>query len=742
MNRAELHLHTKLSDDISIIGAEEIIIKAEQFGISSLGITNLNNLQDFDEISKYAKGTSLKIIYGAELICPKGKITIIAKNNDGIKELYRVVSSLEKGVIDLSVLKENRKNLLIGSAGNDGELFGKINTENEDVLEKIAAFYDYFEIYPAKTQSDKETNKKIYALGEELGVPTIAVSNAHYLSKNDSVCRDIVRAEGESTEEDDGNLYLRSTEQLLREFSYLGDKAAKDAVINNTKLIADLTEPVTPLKAETYFVKLDNDYSTIEEICINKANEIYGRPLPQMVEYRLQTELDFIRKNDFASIYLIAYKMAKNLKDNSHIYSVRGTAGSAFVAFLLGVSDINPLPSHYHCSECRYFEKTKDTQNPFDLPDKNCPVCDTLLKADGFNIPYESFMGFSGNKLPDFDINISESVRLDIIDYMKQLFGSDKIALAGTVSRLLRYQIDKKLQAYEEKTGISFTAEQKEQIAEKLCGVKNEEGVHPCGIMAIPWDMEFEDFTPLRKNVASLDATHFDFHSLHHIILKLDILEPAIISLLETLKNKTGVYPSKTDINTAEIFELIKSGDTLCIPEFDYDFIKDLIRKTQPKNIAELVKLCGFAHGTSIWRENGEYLIEKGIPLSRIPTLREDIMNDLISVGVSKTEAFQIMEAARKGLFSAGKVSDQTVTRYKKLCKPLGDWYFDYISRARYIFPKAHALFYVTTSLRCAWFKIHYPKEFYTAYLECFFEDRKALTEEETEKYNEIKKRL
>ena len=742
MNRAELHLHTKLSDSVSVIGADEIIANAEQFGISALAFTSLNSVQDFYEIAKHTNETDIKIIYGAEVVCQKGKITLLAKNDDGIKALYRVISSTENGVIDLSVLKENKDNLLVGSAGNEGELFHTVNTAGAERLEDLAGFYDYFEIYPSNDEKDRITNKKIYALGEELGVPVVAVSNAHYLYKNDAVCRDVARALRGLPEEGKDTLFLRTTEELISEFSYLGKNAAEDVAVKYPNFIADLTEKTMPIKEGSFFLKSENDYNDVEKLCYGKAVEIYGNPLPEIVKIRLKTELDLILKNDFASLYLLACKMANNAKESFHLFSVRGAAGSAFVAFLLGISGINPLSPHYYCTECSYFEKTEAAQNGPDLPNKSCPVCGASLKGDGYKIPFESFVGISGDKRPDFEINVAPNARLFVIEYMKKLFGKNRIAFGGTVSTFWESRIKKLLEEYEEVTGRAFTAEQKEYITTKLCKVKSGEGVHPGRIMVIPKDMEFEDFTPLKKNGESINATHFDFLPLQKNILKLSILETGALGLLEALQKKTGINPSQIDINAQVVLEFVKKGDTLCIPEFDYDFINNLILETQPKNIGELIKLCGFAHGLNVWTDNGEYLIDKGVPLARIPALREDIMNDLLSFGASKEDAFRVMEVAQKGLLAKGRLNKEETEHIKKLCRPLGSWYFDFLCKVRYIFPKAHAVFYVANSVRIAYFKKNYPKEFYSAYLECFFEDKKNLAEDELRKYKEINRRL
>lgn len=747
--RAELHLHTKLSDDISLIGVKEIVNKAAELGLSAVAFTNLNNVQDFPEIATCAPNTDLKIIYGAELFCmgvsgKQGKITLLVKNQAGIKELYKIISSLHTdgvcNLVDLSVVEENRKNLLIGSCGTDGELFSAIEgNKAQDEIENIAEFYDYFEVYPTTTERQKEINKKIVNLGEASYAPVVATSNAHYLSLDDAVCRDVVQVANGFGIDDNKNLCLRTTDQLLNEFSYLGEDVAKTIVISNPQLLADFIDPVKPIKDGFFGVELENAFEQIETICYDRAYKTYGNPLPKIVSDRLISELELIKSQCFASQYLIAYKMAKHIVDEGHNVGARGTAGSMFVNYLLGISNVNPLVPHYCCPVCHYFEESNLARDGFDLPDKVCPICKKALKADGHHIPYESFMGFNGSKMPDFDINVPSEMRLSEIDYMQSIFGKDKIAMGGTISTLFEYRIQGIVERFEIENDIQFTSEEKAKIIFKLDGVKSGDGMHPGGIMVIPSDMEFEDFTPLKKNWAPIDVTHFDFHTLYNTILKLDALEVAILDFLEMLEKNTGVSLNKINIKDPQIFEFFKNANTIGIPEFENEFMQKLLIKIKPTTFEELIKIFGLAHGTNVWTDNGECLIEKGVPASALPTLRDDIMNDLMSVGIDREIAYKMSDATRRGLFARGKASDETVNLFKEVSKSLGDWYFDFCSKVRYMFPKAHATIYVTYALYCAWFKKYYPQEFYEAYLICYFEDVDNLTEEEKEKYNMIK---
>lgn len=749
--RAELHLHTKLSDDISVIDVEEIIKIAERFGISAIAFTNLSNVQDIPKIAKCAQGTDIKIIYGAEVFyesesgCRGNKLTLLAKNDAGIKALYNVISSMkDDGVcrlIDLAVLKQNRENLLVGSSGSDGELFYNISAgKSVEELTAFAEFYDYLEIYPSISDESREINRKVVEIAEEIGIPVVAASNAHYLEADDAICRDVVRVVRGFDSSEENELYLRTTEQMLDEFSYLGDETARAIVVTNTQQVADLIERVNPVKDGYYDVKYENAFAQIEKICMEKATQIYGNPLPETVIQRLQTELELIDERDFASRYFLAYQLARHVKDMGGYFGLRGTAGASLVVFLLGVSNVNPLAAHYHCLECHYFEESTAAKDGYDLPVKCCPNCNEKLKADGHDIPFESFMGADGAKMPDFDICVTSEIRMELIKYLAKHFGPTKIALSGTVLVLFDSMAHNYLNIYKSRTGKEISCEQEEKIVGQLIGVKRNWRIHPGGIMIVPNSMTFEDFTPI--NGQTISFTHFDFKDLHDTIFKINILRAPVLSFLDALQKATGVSLEKIDINSPEVLELFKTADTLGLPEFDREFTKNLLRATQPTTFDDLVKICGFAHGTNVWTNNGEHLIERGVSLSQIPTTKEDIMNDLMGLGVDRKTSFLFSERVRKGLFVKGRVVEEDVSRFKELCRPLGNWYFDFCTNILYVFQKPHAIFCVTTDILCAYFKKYYPKEFYTEYINNFFGDKDNLTKEELEKLSEIKDAL
>ena len=747
IKRAELHIHTKLSDDISVIGVKEIFEKAEELGLDTVAFTNFDNVQDFPEIMRYAKKyEGIKVVYGAELrymnengVAPFG-ITVLAKNQDGIKELYKVLSSIKDdgvcNLIDLDILKKNRKNLLVGSCGNMGALYDAI--AKSEYTEKIAAFYDYFEIYPTKDKTEKDIYKKIFDLGEELGVPVIATGNCHYLSSDDAICREVVITARNLRNKDNGELYVRSTKQMLEEFSYLGNYGAEKVVLKNPQIITDIIEKAEPLKEGNYYPIFENAYSDLEKICYSKAYEFYGNPLPEKIKERLDTELGFLKDEQAASQYLLAKKLVDYAKEKGKLTTARGAVGSTLVAFLLGIGDINPLPPHYYCN-CRYLEFSKVADDGFDLPEKVCPVCNRKLRTDGHNIPYEVFMGFNGDKEPDIDLNFPEDFRLAAQKFVEDMFGKTKVVQAGTVATVWDGIAEKYIQEYEATKNISFKPEEKENLITKIVGIKRNVGMHPGGIIVIPQDMDFEDFTPIYCNWAPRSTTHFDFHSLHDTIYKADILGYTALDLLLTLQKKTSINIKDVCITDQAVIDDIAKGDTFCIPSFDKDIVRDMLIKSNPKNFNELVKVSGFAHGTNVWTDNGEWLLENGISVLKIPTLRDDIMNDLIRVGADRADAFKIGESVRKGLFARGRTDEELENLFKELSKPLGDWYFEFCKKVRYMFPKSHAIEYVIIALQLAWFKKYYPKDFYEAYLDCYLSDTRNLTEEEKEKYKIIK---
>lgn len=722
-NRNELHLHTKLSDDASVIGVREVFEKAEKLGLKSIAFTNLNNVQDFPEIMMCAKKYEhIKVVYGAEVQykhdadSPAYHLTLLAKNQVGIKELYKVISSISEldgaNLIDLQVLKENRKNLLIGSCGSKGELFDLINQDK--VPFAISTFYDYFEIFPNKDVFECETNKKIFYLGEELGVPVVAVSNGHCIEKTDKVCLDIVNlAQGKEINPTD-EYYIRTTKEMFEEFSYLGNYGAEKVTLENPQILIDVIEKAEPLKTGNYYPVFENAYIDLEKACYNKAFEIYGNPLPEFVKERLDTELGFLKDEQFATQYLLARKLTTFAKENGQLTTVRGAVGSTFVAFLLGISEINPLLPHYYC-DCHYFEVSNLADDGFDLPEKVCPVCNKKLRTDGHNIPYEVFMGFKGDKVPDVDLNFPGEFVLDVQRFMGEFFGNDKVVQAGTIATVWDGIAEAYIEKYEKTQNIIFSLEKKENLISKIVGVKRSVGIHPGGVMVIPQNMEAQDFTPLNQTFAPRSTTHFDFHRLHDTILKQDILGHSVLDLLLELEKQTNISIDSIDFKDPKIYEMFRNADTDGIYEFDIDFTKNLLLVASPQNFNELVKISCLCHGTNVWTDNAEHLIKNKIcKISEVIAAKDDIFNYLTSKGMDKYSAFRIMEMVRKGLWAKDKLSEWDKKSFVEEMQnfDVPEWYIESLSKIHYMFPKAHAIAYVMNAVRLMWFKIYYPEEF------------------------------
>ena len=725
VTRAELHIHTKSSDDLSVIGVKEILEQAKTLGLQTIAFTNLNNVRDWPQIQhRLTWGFAApKVIYGGEVFYerPDGKgyarMTVLIRNQAGVKDFYKIISSMHrcqdgKKAIDFSVFTAHRENLLVGSCGYDGELYAAIaQNAADETIERIAALYDYFEIYPGKDEQEQIINQKIVALGARLGIPVIAASNAHYITPEDAICHEILYVEEFVANRDSGNRYIYSTEEMLRAFSYLGENTAEDLVINHPLRLAASIEEVLPMKQGFFMIEFPNALETISMLCMDKAHEIYGDPLPEVVASRLQTELNLVRYEDFASQYLLAHKMAKHITENGHYVATRHTAGATLMAFLLGISQINPLSPHYYCPKCHHFEESDLAKDGFDLPVQKCPKCHAPLRADGHNIPHESFMDCNGDKVPDFDLVLSQEIWQSEFAFLQQMFGESNVARAGYFTPFSEKISDAYVDAYEQKTLHFFEPEEQVEIVQKLTGVARSEGTWPGGIMLVPAGMDFEDFTPLDKNGQTL-ITHMDYRSLHDTILKVDLLTDQGLTLLEKLSQKTGVDLNTIDLQDRATFALIQNADTAHIPELNGKFVRQMLLKTYPETFEELVKIISFCHGDNVWENNGEVLFEKGHSLSELPASREDIMLDLVRVGVDRTTAYKFSEVIRKGkLFG----EDRNCSRRKNLraaAKPLGKWYDDYCCRIRYMFSKASAVTYAMLAYQCAWFQVHYPEAY------------------------------
>lgn len=768
--RVELHAHTKMSAMDGLNDVKRMVKTAEKWGHKAVAITDHGVVQSFPDASH--AGKDIKILYGCEgylldddgLIAPDGTIDykgrgtnhiiIFAQNREGLKNLYKLVSMshleyyYRRPRIPKSVLAAHREGLILGSACEAGEIFRAVmNGADEDRLKELVDFYDYLEIQPLANNSFmlkngtvsseeelREFNRKIVALGEKYDKPVCATCDAHYFDAEEALYRRILMAgQGFKDVEGDEGLYFRTTDEMMEEFAYLGEEKAYEVVITNTNKVADMIEPMMPVPKGKFPPKIDGAEEYLRRVCDERAEGMYGSPLPEEIRARLDKELNSIIDNGYAVMYRSAEMLVQKSLSDGYLVGSRGSVGSSFAATMSGITEVNPLPAHYLCPnpDCKHMEWGDGTQYDcgVDMPDKICPECGTPYRKEGFTIPFETFLGFEANKEPDIDLNFAGEYQATAHKYVEEIFGSENVYKAGTIGTIKDKTAYGYVAKYFEEREMNVNKFELDRLTSCCEGVRKTSGQHPGGIIIVPRGHEIYEFCPVQHPAndvkSDIVTTHFDYHSIDQNLLKLDILGHDAPSMIRQLQDMTGVDPLTVPIKDDKVMTIfigtegldIKDPDykfthgSYGIPEFGTKFVRQMLDDIQPTSFEELVRISGLSHGTDVWLGNAQDLIVNKITtMKEAIATRDDIMNYLRLKGLPNADAFTIMEKVRKG---KGLTEEQELLMREH---DVPDWYIESCKKIKYMFPRAHAVAYVMMSARIAYYKVYHPVEFYAVW--------------------------
>ncbi|NLK50909.1 MAG: PolC-type DNA polymerase III [Syntrophomonadaceae bacterium] len=766
--RVEMHLHTKMSSMDGLVEIKALMERVASWGHPAVAITDHGVVQSFPEAYEWGRKYGIKVIYGVEgylteeLSAAESKkkkvrqrtyhIIILARNQTGLYNLYRLISNshlhnfYRHPRIARQEIQRYREGLILGTACEAGELMqALLRKDSPENVEEIASFYDFIEIQPLcnneflmrngqlESMDDlRKINRTLVELGAKLGKPVVGTGDVHFLDPEDEHFRRILQTgKGFEDAELQAPLYLRTTEEMLEEFSYLGEDIARQVVIDNPLHICSQIEEVRPVPEDLHAPVIDGAESQVTEMTYQRARELYGDPLPALVQDRIEKELNAIINNGFAVLYLIAHKLVRKSNEDGYLVGSRGSVGSSLVATLTGITEVNPLSPHYLCPKCHYNEFITDGSVGCgaDLPERNCPQCQTPLNKDGHEIPFETFMGFKGDKVPDIDLNFSGEYQARAHRYVEELFGREHVFRAGTIATIAERTAYGFVKKYLDEHKVRAREAEIARLVKGCTGVKRTTGQHPGGLMVVPKGNDIYQFSPVQRPADDAKSetvtTHFDYEAISSQLVKLDILghdDPTVIRMLQDL---TGIDPRQIPMGEPQTMQLFSSVKplgvtpeqirsevgTYGIPEFGTRFVRQMLEDTRPQTFSDLVRISGFSHGTDVWLNNAQELIKSGrVKLSEAISTRDDIMTYLIQQDLEPSLAFKIMEDVRKGKGVKSEFEE------KMRGQQIPDWYIGSCKRIKYMFPKAHAVAYVTMAFRIAYFKLNYPEAFYASF--------------------------